>query len=637
MKQKNLQTILYSTAGVVAMLIALLAFYVVSGAVKQRVDLTAEKSYTLSKGTKDILGKLNKRVTIRYYCTQGDAMPVSLKTYARRIEDLLSEYRQNGHGKIVVENYDPTPDSDAEESATLNGVEGQATSPYGGDKVYLGLVVSILNEKIAIPWLDPQREKLLEYDLSRAIARVQNPEPPVLGVMSAMPVFGQPAPMSMMMRRNQQAGSEPWVFISELKKDYTLREIPMTAAKIDDDIKVLVIIHPRDISDATQYAIDQFILRGGKVLAMVDPHAYFDQKQDQMAQVLGESSGQSSMDKLFRAWGIDMDISKVAADVNFGMRNPNAGLQPTVLILTSKGINSDDAVTSQIDNVVLPFAGVFTGKPVDGLKETVLLNTTGDSELIDGMLSSVGTDNIIKEFKASKTNYPLAIRLTGKFKTAFPDGKPADKKDSNKSEPKDTTPAVDDKQLKESITDGAVVLIADSDLINDKVAVQVQDILGYRVVQMANGNLNFVQSLVEQLSGDNNLITLRSRASMNRPFTRVREMQANAEKQYQSKIKDLEGSLADTQRRLNELQASKQGDSQQKLILSADQQKELDKFREKQAQTKKDLKELRKNLRKDTDQMEFWTKVVNIAAVPALVAITGLALGIMKRKKTAAK
>jgi len=328
MKKNNFQTILYSAAGVAAMFVALLAFYVVSGAAKQRVDLTADKSYTLSKGTKDILAKVNKRVTIRFYCTQGEAMPVTLKTYARRIEDLLGEYQQYGHGKIVIEKYDPTPDSDAEESASLNGIEGQATSAFGGDKVYLGLAVSILEEKIAIPWLDPNREKLLEYDLSRAIARVQNPTPPVLGVMSALPVFGQANPMAMM-RRNQRASSEPWVFISELKKDYTVKEVPMTATKIDDDIKVLVVIHPRDISDITQYAIDQFILRGGKVLAMVDPHAYFDQKQDQMAQVLGESSGQSSMDKLFRAWGLDMDISKVAADLTSACATATSSSPPS--------------------------------------------------------------------------------------------------------------------------------------------------------------------------------------------------------------------------------------------------------------------------------------------------------------------
>lgn len=633
MKQKNFQTYLYSAMGVALMLLALLAFYVVSSAVKQRIDLTADKSYTLSKGTRDIIGKLNKRVTIRFYCTQGEnAMPVALKTYSRRVEDLLSEYKQVGGGKIVIEKYNPTPDSDAEDNARLNGVEGQPTSAFGGDKVYLGLAISILDRKVAIPWLDPSREKLLEYDLSRAIASVANPTQPVVGVMSPMPCFGMPQNPMSMMRRNQR-GPEPWVFISELQKDFTVREVPMTAAKIDDDIKVLVIIHPRDISDMAQYAIDQFILRGGRVLAMVDPHAYFDQKQDQMAQVMGESSGQSSMDKLFKAWGIEMDKNKVVADLNFATRNRNNAM-PTVLMLNKNGISDEDAVASQVDNVVLPFAGAFTGKAADGLKETPLLKTTLDSQLVEGMMASIGGEQIIKDFKPSKINYNLAIKLTGKFKTAFPDGKPAEKSDSKDA--KDTAKSADTNSLKTATADGAVVLIADSDLINDQVCVQVQDILGYKVVQMPNGNLNFVQSIVEQLAGDSSLISLRSRASMSRPFTRVREMQAAAQKKYQEEIQKLEASLNETQQKVNALQANKQ-DNQQKFILSKEQQQELDNFRKQEAEAKKHLKQVRKELAKETDRMEFWTKVVNIAAMPVLVAFTGLVFAVVKRKKTAAR
>lgn len=636
MKQKNIETLLYSTVGIVAMFVVLLAFYVVSSTVKQRIDLTADKSYTLSDGTRKIVGDLKKRVTIRFFCTQNDnAMPVALKTYARRVEDLLGEYKQAAKGKIIIEKYDPAPDSDAEDLAQLNGVDGQATSPFGGDKVYLGLVVSILNEKVAIPWLSPDREKLLEYDISRAIARVVNPTPPIIGMMSAMPVFGTAGNPMMMMQR--QRGQDAWVFISELKKDFTVREVPMTSTKIDNDIKVLVVIEPRDISDTAQYAIDQFVLRGGRLLALLDPHAYFDQKQDQMAQVIGESSGQSSMDKLLKAWGVEMDTSKVVADLNFGTRN-GANVMPTVLGITREGINENDTVGAQVDNLILAFAGAFTGKPVDGLKESVIVHSSKNSQLVDGMLSAVGAQQIAKDFKASGTNYDIAVRLTGKFKTAFPDGRPKDaKKDAKKDEEKkDEKNADSEKQLKEGNGDGAVILVADSDMINDQIAVRVQEVLGYKVVSMPNGNLNFVQSLVEQLAGDSSLISLRSRASMNRPFTRVRDMQAAAEKKYQSRIKELEGSLAETQRKLGELQSNKK-DPQQRFILSPDQQKEVDKFRQTEASAKKDLKELRKNLRKDVDHLEFWTKVVNIGLMPLLVAVSGIVLAVVKRKKTAAK
>jgi ABC-type uncharacterized transport system involved in gliding motility auxiliary subunit len=397
---------------------------VVTGAFKDRIDLTAEHAFTLSPGTKKILSKLDSRVTIRFYCTQsGTAMPAALRTYAEHIEDLLGEYQQAGKGKIVVKKFDPQPDSDAEDSANLDGIAGQSTTRFGGDKVYLGLAVGTGDQKQTIAWMPPDREKLLEYDISRAIARVVNPTPAVIGLMSALPVFGaEPNPM---MQRMGQAPAEAWTFVSELKKDFTIREIPMTATKIDDDIGVLLVVHPRDISEATQYAIDQFVLRGGKLLAFLDPHAYFDQKHDQMAQVLGESSGQSSLDKLLKAWGLEMDLNKVVADMTFAGHNPQSGAaMPTVLLINKTALNADDIVTSQLDNLVLPFAGAFTGKPADGLKETVLVHSSPESQLVEGITATIGADQIIKNFKSANVQYAMAVRLSGKFKTAFPDGPP---------------------------------------------------------------------------------------------------------------------------------------------------------------------------------------------------------------------
>jgi ABC-type uncharacterized transport system involved in gliding motility auxiliary subunit len=307
---------------------------------------------------------------------------------------------------------------------------------------------------------------------------------------------------------------------------------------------------------------------------------------------------------------------------------------PTVLVMTRAGIAEDDIVTSQIDNIVFPFGGAFTGKAADGLKQTVLLKTSPNSQLVDGMLSSVGGENIVKDFKPSNLSYALAVRLTGKFKTAFPDGKPKAKKDEK--EDKDAKKTEDtEKPLKESTKDGAVILVADSDLINDQVCVQIQDLMGYKIVQPLNGNLNMVQSMVEQLAGDSGLISLRSRASLNRPFTRVKEMEAKAQAQYQSKIKELEESLTETQRKINDYQSKKQGN--QRFILSPEQQQEVANFRKKEVEVKKELKDLRKNLRKDTDSLEFWTKVLNIGIMPALVTVTGVGLAMVKRKKTAAK
>jgi ABC-type uncharacterized transport system involved in gliding motility auxiliary subunit len=632
MKQKNFETLLYSTAGVGIMLVVIIAFYIVTSAFKDRVDLTSEKAFTLSPGTRKILGKLDSRVTIRFYCTQsGATMPPSLRTYAQHVEDLLGEYQEASHGKVVIKKFDPEPDSDAEDSARLDGIEGQATSAFGGDKVYLGLVVSMLDQKESIPWLPPDRERLLEYDISRAIARVINPTPAVVGVMSALPIFGSaPNPM---MQQMGQAASEPWSFIGELKKDFTIREIPMTAATIDDDIHVLLVVHPRDITETTQYAIDQFVLRGGKLLAFLDPHAYFDQKHDQMAQVLGESSGQSSLGTLLKAWGLEMDVNKVVADMTFAGHNPqNGSVMPTVLLINKDGVNNDDIVTSQIDNLVLPFAGAFTGKVADGLKETVLVHCSPDSELVEGVTASIGAEQIVKDFKAANIPYGLAVRLTGKFKTAFPDGPPKPAKDE-KGEAAEASKAP---QLKESKADGVVILVGDTDMLNDQVCVQVQNIMGYRLVRPMNGNLNLVQSLIEQLSGDNDLISLRSRASLNRPFTRLNEMEAKAGREWQDKLKELEAKKSETETKISQLQSSKAG-NEQRFILSPEQQKELENYQTAVADVNKDLKSTRKRLRQDTDSLELWTKVANIGAVPMLVAITGVVLAVVKRKRTAAK
>ena len=627
MKEKNFETALYSSAGVAAMFVVLLAFYVVTSAFKERLDLTAEKAYTLSPGTRNILAKLDSPVTLRFYCSQAE-MPPTLKPFAQEIEDLLGEYQQAGKGKVVVEKYDPRPDSDAEDSARLNGVQGQPLP--SGDRIYLGLAVSRMDDKVALPWLDQGRERLLEYDISRAISRVINPTPATVGVMSVLPVFGEePNPMTMQMGR---ATAPPWTFITELKKDFTVQEVPMTAAKIDPEIKVLLVVHPRDISDATQYALDQIVMRGGKLIAFLDPHAYFDQKHDQMAQVLGESSGQSSLPKLLKAWGLDMDLNKVVADLNCALRNPQTGGPvPTVLLLTRKNVNEDDVVTGEIDNLEFAFDN---NEAADGLKETVLAQSSTNSEMVEGITASLGGDQILRDFKASGVNYPLAVRLAGKFKTAYPEGKPKAEA-ANKDEP-NPAPA-DEPQLKESPANSAVILVADSDMLADQVCVRVQDFLGYRIAQPINGNLNLLQSCVEQMAGDSDLISLRSRGSLNRPFTRLEEMEARASREGEAKVKELEAKRDAAQQRISELQASKKGGAQQQFILSPQQQQELENFQKAAAETNKELRQVHKNLRKDTESMEAWIRVINIGAMPALVAVTGIVLSVVKRKRTAAK
>jgi ABC-type uncharacterized transport system involved in gliding motility auxiliary subunit len=632
-KKNSIAPYLFSTVGVVIMFFIVVAIYTISGAVKFRKDLTSEKLYTLSKGTLAILNKLDTPVEINFYCSQSSStMPVFFKTYAQHVEELLMEYKKASHGNVEIHKFDPLPDSDAEDKATFEGIEGQMLQ--NGEKIFLGISVSCLDTKVAIPFLPPDRERLLEYDISRAVSRVMNPKKPVIGIMSSLPIFGEMNPMMMQQGRQKQ---NPWVVVGELKRDFDVKQVDMTADKIDDDVQVLMVMHPRDITEKTQYAIDQFVLRGGNLLAFLDPASIVDNRGGNNPMQRAQS-GSSSMDALLKAWGYTFDTTKVLADMNFVTRI-NRGQQaedaPAVISMTQQGIDTNDVATSQIDSLVLPFAGVFTGSPADGLKQTVLIKSSKNSQLVDKMLAELSGAQISKEFNPSGKEYTLALRLTGKFKTAFPEGKPKDKADDKKDAKKDETAAADT-GLKESKKDGVVILVGDVDMLYDQFACRVQEFFGQRIMQPINGNITMVQNFVEQLSGDNNLISVRGRATMARPFTVVKEIEEQAQQTYRKKIQELEQSLAKAQQRVNELQQQKT-DSGQKFILSADQQKELQEFREKERANKLELKAVRKNLRRDIDSLENRLKWLNIAGMPLLVVISGISLAWMKRKKTAAK
>src|ERR1043165_8376501 len=348
--------------------------------------------------------------------------------------------------------------------------------------------------------------------------------------------------------------------------------------------------------------------------------------------------GGSSLDKLLKAWGISFDTSKVVADSNFKSRFLNRNNQPeeapAVLSMKPAGINKDDVVTAQIDSLLIPFAGVFSGTPVKELKQTVILKTTPDSQLVEGFMAQMSGEQIIKDFKPSGTAYPIAIRLAGKFKTAFPDGKPkeTEKADDKKDEAKKEEKKAED-SLKETKGDNAVVLVGDADMLYDQFSVQVQNFFGQKIVIPRNGNLNLAQNLVEQMAGDENLIKVRSRATLNRPFERIDKMQAQAEDAFRAKRKELEESLREAQQKLNELQALKKEKGQQSMILSAEQQDEIKKFREKEARVKIELRDVKKKLKRETESLETRLKLVNIAGVPFLVTAFGLVLAFLKGQR----
>ena len=631
MNKKYLESIFYSTGGVAALVVILIAANFLLGSFNARVDLTQGSVYTLSQGTKSILGKLEAPVKIRLYFSQSSStVPVGLKTFAKRVEDLLREFERAGNGKVIIEKLNPEPDSEAEDSAALDGIEGQLTNTQ--EKFYLGLAVNFLDQKAALPVLAPDREQLLEYDITRAITRVASTAKPVVGIMSALPVLGRP--LNPMLK---QQPTEPWVLATELQNIFTVKKVELNAEKIPDDIKVLLVIHPRDVSETTEYALDQFILRGGKMIAFLDSYAYFDQQPDMQNPLGGNAAGQSTFYRLLKHWGLGMEMGKVVGDLTYAS-GAGPRILPTLLSLSADALNKDDVVMSQLGTMLVPFSSAFTGKPAEGLTQTVLAQSSPNAMLVDLIIATLSGEPSTRGFQPAGTPYPLAIRLTGKFKTAFPEGKPKpyappakarQEADAKADEPKG------EPQLKESAQENSVVLVSDVDLLTDGAAVEVQEVFGQRLIVPRNGNLNFAQSLVEQVSGDFDLTKLRSRAAFTRPLTVIQQMESRAQQSYLGKIKELEDNLQQTQEKLTALQKGRAG--AQSTLMSPEQQAEVENFKKKTIETRRDLKELRKNLRVESEQLQFWTKVVNIGLVPLLVTVLGLGLALTRRRRTAAK
>lgn len=628
--KKGLQTTFLSIAGVAVVAVILIAVNWIGSRAKFRLDLTQEKAYTLSPGTRAILAKLDTPVQVRLYVSRREAkMPIVLANYARVVEDLLEEFREASKGHLEIQKLDPEPDSDAEESAKKDGMEARQVS-FDGDSVYLGFSVTMLDSKESEPFLNPAEERELEYRIARAISRVITKDKPVLGVMTPLQMAGGMTPMSM---RTGQA-AEPWLLYRELKGSYNVKTVEMTADKIPDDIKTLLVIHPKAITETTQWAIDQFVLRGGKLILVLDPLAILDA---QGGGPFGGGGGSSSnAEKLLAAWGLKFDSTKVVADMTYawkGRRVPD----PTIFALTELGINQPegDLLMSGIKSMFLPNPGVFTGTPAEGLKQTVLFKSSKDSQLVDPMTAQMAAARIKNEFAASGIEYPLAVRLEGKFKTAFPNGKPNAPPPPNPDEKKPEAPAAE-QGLKESAVPGKVVLIGDSDFLQDQAVTEQDPQTG--MIRLRGNNLAFALGTVDQLAGDENLISVRSRALRDRPFTVVNKIQEDAEAKYRTELNALEKKSQELRAKIaTAMRASfKPGEQVQQLILPPDVQRDIKATEDQALAAEKQRKQLSKDMRADVDALETKVQWLNIAVMPAVVILLGVFLAIVRRYKTAA-
>jgi len=615
-------------AGLLVLLVIIGAANLIIANLRLRVDLTAERLYTLSTGSKQVLGKLENDVTLKFYFSASSAeMPMGLKTYANQVQDLLKEYELAGKGRVALEAYDPKPDSDSEEWAQRYGIEPQQTNPFG-QPVYFGLVAVCGETEAVIPGFNPRTEATLEYDITRLITRVAWPEKPVIGVLSSLSVLGAPQNPMMMMRRQQQ--DQGWTAFRELRKDYTVREIQADAEAIDADIKALIVVHPKNLEDKALFAIDQFVLRGGRLIVCVDPFniADFEANQQQnpmMMQMGGGQAGPSTLGKLFDAWGVTFDTAKIAADLSAATKlnsgNGRVEDNPAFLSLGTPNMAKDDLLTAQLSQVMLPFAGALSANTPKEITFTPLITTSKDNAcLVDQMNAQFGMSAMRAQLKPDGAQRTLAARLQGTFKTAFPDGLST----NGTAAATNAAPA--------HLTSGTstVMLFGDADFLNDRFCVQVMNSLFGQVAQPINDNLTLFGNTVEQFAGREELIGVRSRGQFNRPFVKVDQLEVKAMKQWQAEEERLEAALQETQQRLADLQQKKSGN--ERLILSKEQQAELEQFRKTQAETRKQLKEVRKSLNKDIERLGLSLKVVNIALLPLLVIGFGLFRGLRRRK-----
>ncbi|MBU4212912.1 MAG: Gldg family protein [Verrucomicrobia bacterium] len=619
-----------SLVGLLALLAILIAVNIILSRVRVRADLTEEKIYTLAEGTRAVLKSLDGPVTLKFFFSGGTAeIPMPLKNFARQVEDLLEEYELASGGKLMVETYNPKPDSDAEEWAQRYGLAGEQLGIMDST-LYLGLVAVKGDTLSVLPFLDPRNERMLEYNITRMIARVANPKKPVVGILSSLPVMGVRSFPYAMPGQPLPKNQPPWVAFQDLNKDYEVRQLPAETDAIDPAIDVLIVVHPKAISEKTQYAIDQFVLRGGRLLAFIDPLCLADAMNQEAA--MGMARPMSDLGRLTAAWGITYEPDKVVADLSASTRvqrsDNSVEENPVFLSLRNSNIDGHDMITSSLELLGLPVAGAFSGTGVEGLSVGSLLVSSDQSALISAMAVQMGVEVIRREFKSGGKRLNMAIRLQGKFKTAFPQGKPKTAPDGEKKEPakpEDTTPA-----LKESAKASTVILVADVDMLYDAFAVQEIPIFGQRVFQPLNDNINFFVNAVEQLSGSADLGQIRARGRFDRPFDRVQELQSEAQQRWMMQERTLQEQLAATKERLESLQSKK--DKSQRYILSAEQEQEIAKFKQEQIKTQHELRQVRKNLREGIEELGVKVKVINILAVPVLVCLAGLVFGWYRRQ-----
>ncbi len=618
----DLKKILVSTTGLAVLFMIIILINIIISYADIRWDATEDKIYSLSQGTKNIVSNIEVPITVKFFFSRSNPdVPVNMKIYAKRVLEFLYEYKRASRGKIKVEDYDPRADSDEEEWAQKYGIK--AIQLPSGNKIYLGAVFLAADQEETIEFLDPNREELLEYDITRIIHRLMNPEQKVIGIISPLPVFGS---SDMSPVKGQYPEMSPWFFVTELKKTYDVRKIDFSADSIDPDVDLLVIIHPKEMKPEMQYAVDQYVLSGGNAIVFVDPFCIMDSQGNQQFM----SPQGSSLNKLFAAWGISMDTGKVVADLDYPTyirtRNNMTEESPVMLTVRGQALNRSDVVTSKLETMLFPVVGAITKTEESNYQFETMVRSGKNSELISSFKAGLGAAAIRRDFAPTPEDYNLVVLVRGKFKTAFTAGPPKEKGSKTGASGISRKEHIEAAEKKSTI-----IIVADADMLADQFYVQKGRLLGFPVSRVFNDNLNFFSNACEFLTGSDDLINIRCRGKFERPFTTVLELKARAQERWLAKEKELVRQAEATNERLRKLEQQK--DRSQRLIVSPEQEKEIAKFREEKRRINRELKQVRKNLRADIENLGIVLKGINMFLMPLAVSIGGIGFAIYRRKR----
>lgn len=612
MSQTN-NTKFFSRSGLLLTAIGALAIIAVGNALLGgvRLDLTENKLYTLSDGTKNILKGLEEPINLYFFYSREAASDIpQLATYAGRVREMLREMEGIAGDKLKLTEINPEPFSEEEDRAAQFGLQGAPLD--GGDSLYFGLAATnALDETQVIPFFQLGQEAMLEYDLSKLVYQLSQNFKPVIGLLKGIDMGGTPNPQTFQ-------PTQEWLVLDQLRQFFELRTINASDTSLPDDIEALMLVHPTDLSDELTYAIDQFLLGGGNALVFIDPYA---ETNTQSAGGMTEDpkAVSSNLAKILEPLGLSMDEQQIVGDnANALVVGGAGGQQIYHLGLIGLAGEADDVVVDGLEQVNFGFAGALNIDPEATTEITPLLQTSAESGLIPAFRVQPGQNpNLLRQgFATTGTRYTVAARVRGEAESAFGDAPPE---------------GVDNADHRAQ-SDGPVnlIVVADTDLLRDGLWVQVQNFLGQTMATPFASNGDFVINANDNMLGSADLIGIRARASFSRPFEVVERLKREADAAYLGKERELQQRLAETERKIAELQSQNEGG--QGLILTPEQEAEIEAFRADKLRIRKQLRDVRHSLSEDIDALGTRLKLINIGLVPLLLSLGMLGLALLRRR-----